>query len=109
MKESSSAIKKGVFMEPTMSNREDKKFPMATASSQAGAAAAKQKPNETIVHKLQNIDIEKQFEEIKDQTKSYVNKTESVIKDHPFYAVLGAATVGATVGYLARLFTSRKH
>jgi ElaB/YqjD/DUF883 family membrane-anchored ribosome-binding protein len=79
-------------MEASLS-KEEKKFPMST-----GASINKMKS-------ASGFDVEEQLENVKDKSKEYYHRTESVIKDHPFYAVMGAATIG----YLASFIFNRKH
>lgn len=56
--------------------------------------------------------IEEKFNALKEQTQLALDRTEQLVKKHPFYAILGAAAVGALVAsYMSTkmTFRSSKH
>lgn len=50
--------------------------------------------------------LEKKIDALRESTQMVLDRTEDLVKKHPFYSVLGAAAVGAIV---ASLLTSRSH
>ena len=47
-------------------------------------------------------DWQARYEDLRDRTVSAVDASEDFVKAHPFYTVLGAATVGFVAGMLLR-------
>lgn len=53
--------------------------------------------------------VQSQLKALRDQSQVVLERTEDLVKKHPFYAVLGAAAVGAVVASLISTITSRKN
>ena len=52
--------------------------------------------------------VTQQFRALKEQSQAALDRTEEMVKEHPFYAVFGAAAVGAIVGgIVGNALTSR--
>lgn len=82
-------------METTTNIRDDKKYSPPTSIPNN-----KGKTIEGLSQKIQEFELEKKLEGLKKTSQNYLGKTESTIKDHPFYAVMGAAAIGYLVGLL---------
>lgn len=55
-----------------------------------------------ISKELEGMDLEKRYHAIQDKAREAVGASEDFVKAHPFYTLLGAATVGFVAAMLIR-------
>ena len=53
--------------------------------------------------------VTEQLQALKEQSQAVLDRTEELVKKHPFYFVFGAAAVGALVGSIVSTSISARH
>lgn len=62
----------------------------------------KENVTQSVKHEMQRSGWEDRYHAVQDKAREAVDASEEFVKAHPFYTVLGAATVGFVAGMLIR-------